>query len=320
MPSYQCGSTGADVVKIQTRLKALSLYNGPLDGDFGGGTESAIKAFQLKASLTVDGMVGPTTWIKLIGDNQPAEEPAIKSAPLDQRCMALTGAFETTSPPPDCFAGLSGDFDRQGLSLGVCQWNIGQNSLQPLLLEMAQSHASILDGIMHDYTAEFRRMLGASLEEQLAWSRSIQDSHHVITEPWQGLLRTVARTNEFQAIEVSHAGTLHNDAVALCRDYGVTSQRAAALMFDIKVQNGSISDIVKSQIERDFKGIPTTLSAADAEVARLRIIANRRSEAAASTWIEDVRTRKLAIANGTGTVHGRYYDLDAQYGITLKSF
>src|SRR5271170_4414002 len=146
MPSYQCGSTGADVVRIQTRLRDLSLYNGPLDGDFGGGTESAIKAFQRTASLTEDGIVGPATWAKLFGDKQPTEEPAIKSAPLNQRCMALTGAFETSSPPPECFAGLSGDFDGQGLSLGVCQWNIGQSSLQPLLSEMAQSHSSVLDG------------------------------------------------------------------------------------------------------------------------------------------------------------------------------
>jgi hypothetical protein len=34
--------------------------------------------------------------------------------------------------------------------------------------------------------------------------------------------------------------------------------------------------------------------------------------------VEDVRTRKLTIANGEGTVHGRHYHLDEQYGIGLK--
>lgn len=53
------------------------------------------------------------------------------------------------------------------------------------------------------------------------------------------------------------------------------------------------------------------------EVARLRIIANRRAEAANRKWVEDVRARKLTIANGEGTVHGRFYDLQEQYGIGL---
>ena len=40
------------------------------------------------------------------------------------------------------------------------------------------------------------------------------------------------------------------------------------------------------------------------EVARLRIFANRRAEAANPKWVEDVRMRKLTIANGQGTAAG----------------
>src|SRR5256712_3330985 len=50
---------------------------------------------------------------------------------------------------------------------------------------------------------------------------------------------------------------------------------------------------------------------------KLRIIANRRAEAASRRWVEDVRARKLTIANGEGAVHGRRYDLATQYGIRL---
>jgi hypothetical protein len=319
MASYQCGSTGQDVVKIQTQLRERSFYKGPLDGNFGGGTESAVRLFQRSAGLETDGVVGPSTWAKLFSDNQPTEEPAIKLQPLNQRCLALTGSFETNSPPPECYAGLAGNFDGQGLSFGACQWNLGQQTLQPLFAEMAQSHATILADVMHDYAVEFLRMLSASLNEQLAWANSIQDARHRIVEPWQGLFKTLARTPQFEAIEVAHAARFQADAAALCQVYGVTSERAIALMFDIRVQNGGISDIVQARIERDFGRLSGSLSPDDAEVARLIIIANRRAEAASSQWVEDVRVRKLTIANGTGTVHGRYYDLDAQYGITLKS-
>ena len=46
MALYQRGSKGAEVAKIQTRLQQLGFYTGPIDSDFGGGTESAVKGFQ----------------------------------------------------------------------------------------------------------------------------------------------------------------------------------------------------------------------------------------------------------------------------------
>jgi len=52
-------------------------------------------------------------------------------------------------------------------------------------------------------------------------------------------------------------------------------------------------------------------------VRKMQIIANRRAEAADSRWIEDVRARKLTIANGVGVVHGVSIDLANQFGITL---
>lgn len=42
----------------------------------------------------------------------------------------------------------------------------------------------------------------------------------------------------------------------------------------------------------------------------------RRAETANRAWVEDVRTRKLCIANG-GVVHGIPYDLEGQFGISL---
>jgi hypothetical protein len=49
----------------------------------------------------------------------------------------------------------------------------------------------------------------------------------------------------------------------------------------------------------------------------MRIVANRRAEAAKRRFVEDVRKRKLAIANGRGVVHGILLDLEEQFGISL---
>jgi hypothetical protein len=96
------------------------------------------------------------------------------------------------------------------------------------------------------------------------------------------------------------------------------SERAEALLFDIRVQNGSIQSYVKAQILRDFEELDQELSKNDKEIAKLRIIANRRAEASNPRWVEDVRRRKLCIANGEGVVHGNLYHLESQYGIRLK--
>lgn len=319
MPVYQRGAKGLEVAKMQTRLKELDYYRGPIDGDFGGGTESAVKGFQQAQRLAVDGIVGPKTWDRLF----PQEEipaPGILRKPLAYRCLALIGAFETNAPVPECFAGVSGDFDGQGMSFGALQWNLGQGTLQPLLQEMDRRHPDILKQIFNEQHAVLKAMLKADREEQLAWARSTQDPRRfTLHEPWRGLFKTLGRQEEFQEIQVKAADRLYRSALTLCKTYQVRSERAVALMFDIKVQNGTISDLVRAQIEQDFQGLERSGDWKGDEGARLRIIANRRAEAAHPRWIEDVRARKLTIANGVGTVHGSYFNLEEQYGIRLKA-
>ncbi len=55
------GSRGELVKQVQTKLKSWGYYTGTVDGIFGSGTESAVKAFQKKNGLTVDGIVGKKT-------------------------------------------------------------------------------------------------------------------------------------------------------------------------------------------------------------------------------------------------------------------
>jgi len=55
------GSTGSEVRQIQTKLKNWGYYNGKVDGIYGSQTENAVKYFQRKNGLTVDGIAGPRT-------------------------------------------------------------------------------------------------------------------------------------------------------------------------------------------------------------------------------------------------------------------
>ncbi|MGI2905492.1 peptidoglycan-binding protein [Tolypothrix sp. VBCCA 56010] len=56
------GTKGEDVKALQRILNAQGFNAGEVDGDFGDRTEAAVRAFQIKASLTIDGEVGPQTW------------------------------------------------------------------------------------------------------------------------------------------------------------------------------------------------------------------------------------------------------------------
>ena len=60
------GSRGSEVTQIQTKLKRWGYYNGNVDGIYGSQTLAAVKYFQRKNGLTVDGIAGPAT-LKAMG-------------------------------------------------------------------------------------------------------------------------------------------------------------------------------------------------------------------------------------------------------------
>ena len=80
------GATGPAVKELQSQLNTLGF--GPLvtDGDFGDGTDAAVRRFQLAKSLNVDGVAGPRT-MKAIGEAlqvkemQPKLDEAKKNIP-----------------------------------------------------------------------------------------------------------------------------------------------------------------------------------------------------------------------------------------------
>lgn len=57
----QLGSSGSEVTQIQTKLKNWGYYTGSVDGIFGSATQKAVRLFQQKNGLTVDGIAGSAT-------------------------------------------------------------------------------------------------------------------------------------------------------------------------------------------------------------------------------------------------------------------
>lgn len=63
------GAKGDQVKAMQLLLigNGCSCGSKGADGSFGSATDSAVRAFQKKKGLSVDGSCGPKTWAKLLG-------------------------------------------------------------------------------------------------------------------------------------------------------------------------------------------------------------------------------------------------------------
>lgn len=97
MPVLKRGSSGPDVLTLQTTLKQLGFDPNGTDGNFGPGTEAAVKAFQQSKGLTPDGMVGPNTMAAL--------QSGAAAAGVSVSVAAAASASAAAAPAP---AGPSG--------------------------------------------------------------------------------------------------------------------------------------------------------------------------------------------------------------------
>ena len=107
MPTLKLGSSGPDVKALQQNLKDLGFDPNGVDGNFGWGTDKAVRAFQQAKGLGVDGKVGPGT--------QAALDAALGGAPSSGGAAVggaiSAGAVPATAPvtaPNLNLAGLAG--------------------------------------------------------------------------------------------------------------------------------------------------------------------------------------------------------------------
>ena len=70
----QKGATGEDVKKLQNYLNN-SGYGLTVDGVWGDKTDAAVRDYQTKNNLTVDGIVGKNTWASLLGNSYNTNPP-----------------------------------------------------------------------------------------------------------------------------------------------------------------------------------------------------------------------------------------------------
>ncbi len=162
--SFRQGDEGAEVKKIQSGLKNKG-YKIEADGVFGSGTDKAVRLFQAKKGLEVDGIVGPTTYRALLGKDMPAREAQVSrgeaSTSKVRRLIATAHQYQgvpyvfggTTPSGFDCSGYVRYVYSHIGVVLpraADSQYSVGKsiskNNLQPGDLVFFETYT---DGVSH---------------------------------------------------------------------------------------------------------------------------------------------------------------------------
>lgn len=90
------GSSGEDVRKLQKTLNSVG-YNLQVDGIFGAKTQSAVRSYQQKNGLSVDGIVGVNTWNSL---SNSTKNTGKTQATTQKTTQTTTKTSSTKITPP----------------------------------------------------------------------------------------------------------------------------------------------------------------------------------------------------------------------------
>lgn len=122
------GDQGPAVQRLQTLLNANSRPSPHLstDGDFGPGTDRAVRAFQTSRGLTADGIVGSMTWLAL--QSVPGDLPGVTAVATPRvtprpQSAPTTSASQTPAPSSASSGGSAASW------MDIARAEIGQSEV-----------------------------------------------------------------------------------------------------------------------------------------------------------------------------------------------
>lgn len=280
---------GGLIKDLQARLAGAGSSPGMLDGIYGGDTELAIRRWEAAKGRPQTGKVTDDAWGELVGDPPP----------IFDRCLQLTAAFEGHG-----YELVAGNFDDAWITWGIIGFTLKHGELGRMLKEIRASHPALFSSAFGGLEAELVEVLGASDARKRDWASSISigQSRRKVRDDWSSAFRRLGAQPEVQAIQRRFARGYWDIALRDAQRFGLRSEMGLALAFDVAVQNGGADAGDVARITRKLQNNPP-----HTEQDLRIIVANGIAEGAKPQWITDVRRRKLAIATGSGTVHGARY-------------
>jgi hypothetical protein len=215
-----------------------------------------------------------------------------------EKAIEITGSFEGNRG----YSSVAGNFDGQGISFGLLQWNAGSHTLQPILRNcLLHMHLTMRNIFGNDDLYVLR----VKLENDYTffqWSKTLsyydnQRKQWWMYQKWYDYFVKLGQTGGCQMFQRRAMIKYINNAKRLFHAYGFTTERAAAMAFDIVVQNGSVTPRAREQYR-------ARMNPKMNEKAKLWVLGEAVADTAIPKWQFAVRARKRCIATGSGYVNG----------------
>lgn len=222
------------------------------------------------------------------------------------------------------YEALAGNFDGQGMSFGVIQWNFGQGTLGPVLLEMRAADQAKFDGCFGtnmNFQALINSLNAANISAQMSWASGVIANNN---SGWKSAFKKIGEVEAFQKIQLNHAAK-YNDNVTSCiklmRELApqlmVKIQlRTYCALYDLCVQQNNLSK-AEELIRTEF---PTANITTQKEL--LIFVCKKRAEKATTAYRADAFSRRMGIIQGkkyTATMSGNTSTREnTNYGIIVE--
>lgn len=291
-PGYR-SVRGQIIEDLQQSLKNEDCNPGIIDGIFGNDTRDGLIKWQRQKNLEPTGKVDVDTWQQLLKRPIP---------PIEQRALQLTATFEGHS-----FTMVAGNFDNAWLTWGIIGFTLKHGEIQKIINEVNQNHPELLKDSFGDLTDQLITVMGGSRDQMADWANdiSIGSKRYKVEREWEEAFDRLGSFKEVQEIQLQKVEKYFDIASRDADRFGLLSESGYALCFDIAVQNGGVDH--GNEQQRIMRELEINQPSDEQDIRE--IIANVVAENSNPRWVEDVRKRKLTIANGTGIVHGTRYQI-----------
>ncbi len=301
------GAFGNLVAGLQTGLARLGYYGGGIDGDFGGGTERAVRSLQADQRMYSTGAADPKTWKAATGCPWPE---------LFERCLQVTARFEGHG-----FGAVAGNFDGAGLTWGVIGFTLKYGELQTVVKQAHAQNALLLRECFGDKVDELMARMDAPIDAALfEWADSISAgaNKYAVQEPWRSSFSKFGMHETVREIQRQHARERYFEPALLTgkrvqENNELSSEFGIALCFDIHVQNGGIEEGELEAYRHKLASFDGQATDSDKRLALARIVADNSK----AKYRDDVFARKSTLATGAGFVHGQMFKL-VNWGLSDK--
>jgi len=153
------GPFGDLVGVLQSGLQQRGYYTSKVDGDFGGGTERALRNFQADKRLRQTGAADAKTWSAATGLPWPE---------LFERCLQVTARFEGHG-----YQTVAGNFDGAGLTWGIIGFTLQHGEMQAIVNEVQLRNPALLRECFGEVTDQLlARVTGPNNATLLKWAEA----------------------------------------------------------------------------------------------------------------------------------------------------